>query len=144
MQISTAFVAFACVVCLAAKSANADDANPAATPTPAATTQSDSTDATTTRDVRCAVVFLQSLAAMQPSATKDDAKMNAVLAGAMYWLGRLDGRTPNLDLEHRLIAEEDSMTPEIRQAEAERCGAELAARGKMMTEIGDDMSKMGK
>ena len=61
----------------------------------------------------------------------------------MYWMGRLDGRTPDLDLENRLIADIKELKPDALQAEAKRCGAILQVRGKFMTEMGQDMQQKG-
>jgi hypothetical protein len=58
-------------------------------------------------------------------------------------MGRLDGRAPNLDLENRIVAEMPRMTPDVIRAEGQRCGAEMQARGKLMTDVGKDLVQRG-
>jgi hypothetical protein len=94
-------------------------------------------DAATTNDLRCAIVYMQMI-------SSQDTKINtAGYIGLMYWMGRLDGRAPNLDLENRIMAELPEMTPDVIRAEAQRCGAEMQVRGKALTEIGNDLVQRG-
>jgi hypothetical protein len=88
----------------------------------------DTTDITS--DVRCMVVA----AAMAQNT--DPKVQNAGLMAGLYYLGKLDGREPNLDLEARLKQELAQMKPAEMVAEAQRCGAQLTARGKTVTDIG--------
>ena len=91
-----------------------------------------------TDDLRCYIVTSQMLAS-ENSADK----LVAMMAHG-YWLGRIDGRAPDLDLEERLIGELPNMTKsEFFRAEAVRCGQEMIARGKAVSAIGESMKKRG-
>jgi hypothetical protein len=91
----------------------------------------------TENDVRCMVVSLSLMS------SPDKAMQVAGTIAQMYWLGRLDGRTPDMDLENRLLADASQMKPEDIRNEAIRCGQILTARGKTMTDIGRDMQQKG-
>ena len=91
----------------------------------------------TESDVRCLLVSMSLIQAQ--SSTLQTAGMMSV----MYWLGRLDGRTPELNLETRLTAEIKAMTREEFGATALSCGTKLQARGKFMTDMGQDMKQKG-
>jgi hypothetical protein len=95
-----------------------------------AATGAQAADTDTTSDVRCMVVA----AAMAQNT--DPNVQNVGLMAGLYYLGKLDGRDPRLDLEARLKQELAQMKPAEMVAEAQRCGAQLTARGKAMTEIG--------
>lgn len=64
----------------------------------------------------------------------------SLTAGLLYFVGRLDGRAPAIDLEagiRRLIA-----TPEAAQQlkpDMARCGALLSERGTVLQKIGDNL-----
>jgi len=91
-----------------------------------------------TDDVRCYIVALQMI-----SSQNSNTQMAAFMAHG-YWLGRLDGRAPDMDIEAQVIAEIPNMTkPEFFQAEAARCGQVMIARGQAETKMGEDMKKRG-
>ena len=92
----------------------------------------------TTDDVRCLVVSLE-MASDQNATIKTSGTISA-----MYWFGRLDGRTPDLDLENRVLTEIAAMKPDDLKAEAVRCGAVLQARAKSMSEMGQDLQAKGR
>jgi hypothetical protein len=54
----------------------------------------------------------------------------------MYYIGRIDGRVPQVDLEALLVKELSVMTQADLKSEAQRCGASLTARGQEITQIG--------
>ena len=90
-----------------------------------------------TGDLRCFVVGLN-------TAASDDASRKA--AGAMiavYYMGRLDGRTPDLDLKTRLVAEIRKMTSGQLQVDAARCSAEMSARAKAMETLAGVLATQG-
>jgi hypothetical protein len=66
--------------------------------------------------VRCVVIALK-LAAM-PTATQQSAGMMAFL----YYIGRLEGRVPRLDVEDLIVREVSTMTAADYSSEAQRCG----------------------
>ena len=90
------------------------------------------------RDARCLIVS----SALTDS---DDAEVRtAGLIAAQYYLGRIDGRSPGVDLEALLIREAERLPPADQQALLTSCGAVLEQRGKALEAIGDRMTKMGR
>jgi hypothetical protein len=94
-------------------------------------------DAATISDIRCVVVAIK-LAEM-PDATRQSAGMMA----ALYYLGRLEGRVPNLDIEELIIGQLSTMTTADYSSEAQRCGGGLTLKGQQITKIGSDLVKRG-
>lgn len=92
-------------------------------------------DALTIADVHCVIV------GMELSATADSASRSRGVFLALYYTGRLDGRTPKFDFENLLIEETNKMSGTEYASEMKRCGAELAAKGLKMTQIGKDMTQ---
>ena len=87
-------------------------------------------DAGATDDLRCMAVGL----ALAGNANPD--VKNAGTLASMYYLGRLDAHTPSVDLEAGLKQELGRMSPDDLKSEAVRCGQQLQARGRAVTEIG--------
>jgi len=88
-------------------------------------------------DLRCFIVALT-------TAASDDASRRA--AGTMmtvYYMGRLDGRTPDLDLKNHLVTEIRKMTSGQLQVDAARCGAEMSARAKAMETLAGVLASPG-
>jgi hypothetical protein len=63
---------------------------------------------------------------------------------ALYYLGRLDARSPRLDLVALLGDEADKMTPETLKSEAVRCGSEFKEKGNELTAIGQRLVERAK
>lgn len=99
----------------------------------AATAQSDET----TNDIRCLVVGLN-LAQSQNAAAR-----GASVLMAIYYMGRLEGRDPMLELDARITDEVLKMSTLDVQSEARRCGGELKAKGEAIAEMGKKLSERG-
>ena len=95
-------------------------------------------DAETIGDVRCLIV------GMKISGMADSTQQSAGLMLSMYYIGRLDGRVPQLDIEDLMIREISTMTTADYGSEAKRCGASLTNKGQEITRIGKDMIERGK
>ncbi|HEY2071619.1 MAG TPA: hypothetical protein VGG48_18810 [Rhizomicrobium sp.] len=95
------------------------------------------TDDASEADVRCLVV------AINMSEGNATALKLAGTMSALYFLGRIDARSPDMDLEAHLIAELKKMTPEDVKEEAVRCGGMLQARGAYLKDMGEDMIRKG-
>ena len=91
----------------------------------------------TTDDLHCYIVSTELIA------SKDSLRQTAGLMGAFYFSGKLDGRTPELDLENRVMAELPKLTGDTLRAEQMRCGAELKTRGQAAAAMGKDMQQRG-
>jgi hypothetical protein len=92
-------------------------------------------DADTVADVRCVAVGIRS------AALPDSHQKSAGLLMALYFIGRLDGRAPKLDLEALLSEQLSKMTAADFTTEAARCGSSLTAKGAQITRVGQDLLK---
>jgi hypothetical protein len=88
-------------------------------------------------DIRCVAVAIR-LAAMPAAEQKSSGLLMAI-----YYLGRLDGRAPNLDIEGIILEQISKMSQADYGAEATRCGKELAEKGQKITQLGQDLSQRG-
>jgi hypothetical protein len=77
-------------------------------------------------DARC---FVAALAVMQ-----SDSPTQA--AAAYYYLGRLDGRESDGDLEELIAKVSRELSPGELRSESQRCGRQLATRGQLVVAIG--------
>jgi|KBSMisStaDraftv2_1062788.scaffolds.fasta_scaffold25235_6 hypothetical protein len=55
---------------------------------------------------------------------------------SVYWMGRVNGATPNANLVQQLGTVAKALKGVNLQAEAERCGEEMKRRGLQMQEAG--------
>ena len=86
-------------------------------------------------DVRCVLVGFVGMQSPDP-------QTKAIARGAiLYFVGRVRARAPNLDLEAAISKQLSLITPQLLQAETQRCGGLLKAEGDKLTTIGMDMSK---
>jgi hypothetical protein len=81
-------------------------------------------------DVRC---FISAVSLLQ--SPNNDVRA-AAASSALYYLGKLDGREPGIDLEQVMLAEARKMRSTQLRAETEACGKELSARGAAINAIG--------
>jgi len=95
--------------------------------------QTKAQDATTVADVRCVVIGLQIYD------SSDAARQASGIWLSLYYLGRLHGRIPQLDIENLVVQEANKMTPTESASEAKRCGASLSAIAAEVTRIGKDI-----
>ncbi len=81
-------------------------------------------------DVRCVAVALR-MTEMPAAEQKSTGLMMAI-----FYLGRLDGRTPSLDIEELIFEQIGKMTNADYSGEAIRCGKSLSDKGRKITQIG--------
>ena len=94
-------------------------------------------DAATEDDLRCLVVSIYLVKNKDPEL----AKAGQMASG--YFLGRIDGRTPHLDLEEAMVRVSKSMDEARVKAEAGRCGALLQQRGAAVVAMGRRIKQRG-
>lgn len=75
---------------------------------------------------------------------KTENDKSQMIAGNLYFLGKVDGESPGLDLEQAMVdvvsgADFAKRLPD----EMRRCGAELQSRGQAMVEVGKALTKRG-
>jgi hypothetical protein len=88
-------------------------------------------------DVRCVVVGLR----LSESTNATQQNSGAMLM--LYYIGRLDGEAPTVEVEDFLIQEVGKMSASDLDKEARRCGAILEKKGNQITKIGQDMIRRG-
>ena len=99
--------------------------------------QAHASDRQMVSDVRCVVVGLRMIQMTMPQ------QRAAGMMVAMYYLGRLDGRTPHADIERLIEREVDEMKPAEFRANAARCGKALALKGQELQKIGAELVRKG-
>lgn len=105
----------------------------AAVPLPAAAAPSEADRS----DVRCLVV------SYHLAGNADKEVSNAGILVSQYYLGRLDGRSPGIDLEAAIEAESKGMDEARMKALLQSCGAAVEKRGKDIEAIGARLEKKG-
>lgn len=90
--------------------------------------------AATIADVRCVIV------GMRLAGETSGVQQSQAALLTWYYLGRLDGRAPSIDVEKLLVQETTSMTDSDYISETKRCTAKLAEKGRQVTKIGKDLS----
>jgi hypothetical protein len=92
----------------------------------------------TVEDAQCVVVG----ARLSASSNQTQNQAGAMLL--VYFLGRIDGRSPHVDLEGLVAREARHMTTSDYTNWAHRCGEEFSARGGQITQIGKSLQLSGK
>ena len=59
----------------------------------------------------------------------------------LYYVGRLEGRVPKLDLKGFIVKEIARMMPDDFDSETKRCGLGLTEKGRQITRIGNDIAE---
>jgi hypothetical protein len=90
-------------------------------------------DAQTIADVRCIVVGAK-LAGLPDSSHRTVGTMLI-----LYYIGRIDGRQPKLDIRHLIAQEVGKLDSQLLVHESERCQNALAAKGRQIELIGKSM-----
>jgi len=91
--------------------------------------------AETTADARCVIIGIK-LAGMA-----DASRQSAGTMLTLYYIGRLEGRLPKLDLEELIVKEITTMMPDEFDSETKRCGLGLTEKGRQITTIGSDIAE---
>ena len=87
-----------------------------------------------TSDLRCFVV-------LSMVSDNGDPKINATITlGRLYFLGRLDGSAPGIDLKTRFRDVATRITPADAKAELARCGPILRARAAVLDDVSRSLS----
>jgi len=84
-------------------------------------------------DVRCVIIGIK-LAGMT-----DVSRQSAGTMLTLYYIGRLEGRAPKVDLEDLIFKEIKTMEPGGFDSEARRCGQGLADKARQLTQMKKDM-----
>lgn len=85
-------------------------------------------------DVRCVVVGLRMVQMTTPQPRA------AGMMLAVYYLGRLDNRAPDAEVERLIEREAEKMTEAEFRAGATQCGKALTLKGQEIQKIGADLT----
>lgn len=88
----------------------------------------------TAQDLRCLAV------SFGMATNKDPEIAQGAILSALYYLGRVDGREPNFELEKRLSEPNAMPVGKDLEEAIKSCGAKLAARGQELVEMGARIS----
>jgi hypothetical protein len=100
------------------------------------TTSSLATGPGTADDARCLVV------AISIGRSSDPTRKAAGETAMMYFLGRLDGSAPTIDLEKTVLGELGRMSQADLQTESQRCGQILQFRGQAMAGLAKALNQL--
>ena len=92
-------------------------------------------DADSLADIRCVAV------GMHLAEAPDSHQKSTGTLLVLYYMGRLDGRAPGLELEKLLAAQIDTMTASDYSTEAMRCSQTLSEKGAQIKHLGELMQK---
>lgn len=95
-------------------------------------------DAVTISDIRCVVV------GMRLSGMANSPQQPRGILLTLYYIGRLDGRSSKLDIEHLIIEETRRMADADYPSEEKRCDSGLVEKGQQITDIGKHLIESGK
>jgi hypothetical protein len=90
--------------------------------------------ADTAGDLKCFVALSMVNDAADPDVTA------SIRLGRLYFLGRLDGAAPGMDLKKRFLDVGGKLSVPDVKAELVRCGAILSARAGVLEDIGRSLS----
>lgn len=85
-------------------------------------------------DLRC-VAILSIVASQKPEL------MSGLGFGVMYFVGRIEGREPDVEIQSSLKAEIARLAPSNYGAEAHRCGTVMQEKGELLKQIGEDLRR---
>ncbi len=93
--------------------------------------------AETANDLKCILVFSVAASGQADPAARAGAGM-----AVLYFVGRIEGRTPGFDIENGLRTEAGKLTGVSAKSEFIRCGAALKSKGEELQAIGRGMKTM--
>ena len=87
-------------------------------------------------DLRCVIAV-----GLFGAQTKEEGPRAASATGLIFFMGRLKGREPGIDLKARVLAEANLLkSPADLQPDIARCTAEMQAFGRESTELGEALT----
>ena len=86
-------------------------------------------------DVKCLAVSLN----MSSSDNANDQSIG--MLSTMFWMGKLDGRVPDADIEKRTLDAFGALKPDEVKTEQARCTETLTARGHTLTSLGQQLQE---
>ncbi|MGC1458362.1 MAG: hypothetical protein WA825_08815 [Steroidobacteraceae bacterium] len=92
-------------------------------------------DADNLADIRCVAV------GMHLAEAPDSHQKSTGTLLVLYYMGRLDGRAPSLEIQKLLAEQIDKMTASDYSSEAMRCSQILSAKGAQIKQLGEQMQK---
>src|SRR5689334_4542663 len=100
--------------------------------------QAESVDVTT--DIRCLLILGQLVRAQ----ANDPVAQTKSIEVAHFYLGRIEGRDPTIDLKGRMKAEAENMTTELIRSSAGVCAAHQKANSQKFRDISKEFGEMAR
>lgn len=100
--------------------------------------KADSANTQTVADAQCMVIGAHLSASSDPQQRVPGQMI------LMYYLGRIDGRSPHTDLTGLIQSQTQRMSESDLKAAANRCGKEFSARGEDIVRLGNSLGKPSK
>lgn len=91
-------------------------------------------------DAKCIAI----IAVTMGNAT-DETEKSGLTGGLIYYIGRIDARTPGFDYTGEVIRlfNDKNFTENEIKVDAQRCGAEMTAKGKEVQAFGEALRQAG-
>ena len=83
-------------------------------------------------DTRCAMLGLS----MAGASTATDEQRQAGAMLSLYFVGKMYGRSPGIDLRAAINQQATSLTADLMQSESRRCGEEFRTLGQTLSALG--------
>jgi hypothetical protein len=90
-------------------------------------------DGSVTADARCV------LAGIRAKELPDSREKSTGLLMELYFIGRLDGRSPKVDVKALLTEQIGKMSRSDFESETARCGNSIKTKGQQITQLGQDL-----
>lgn len=94
-------------------------------------------DAQLQADLRCATLGLSIIGS--PDATPEQKQGGALISS--YYIGRVQGRSPSINLEDAIYDTTVNMTPEQAEQDRQRCSTEFQTLGRSLIDMGANMQR---
>lgn len=90
-------------------------------------------DGTTASDLKCLLLTIGGMSSRDPQVKE------ASTMGMLYYLGRINGREPGIDVPQALVGTMKSFRAENAEAESERCGRTMIERGQELQKLAEHL-----
>ena len=94
-------------------------------------------DAQLQADLRCATLGLAIIGS--PETTPEQKQGGALISS--YYIGRVQGRSPSINLEDAIYDTTVNTTPEQGEQDRQRCSAEFQALGRSLIDMGANLQR---
>jgi hypothetical protein len=98
--------------------------------------------AETLYDARCLLIQALVMNQQVAAAPNDSVAIARTYGTMLYYIGRMQGRDPNVNISDRIRAETPNMTPEEISTVGPNCAKDLATLGQQLQNMSRDFEKL--